>query len=105
MFNPVWPVLFDKMAHLCWEYEHIKVVHQHNGVYHVDQELSDVANKNEKENTNGTNKFEVSASPHIISSNSRYAFSMSVILKNYYPSSSIYIPDSNTETDYPPPKA
>ncbi len=105
MFNPVWPVIFDKMAHLCWEYEHIRVVHQHNGVYHVDQELSDIANKKEKENTNGTNKFEVLASPHIISSDTAYNFSMIVIIKNYYPSSAIYPPDTDMETDNPPPKA
>lgn len=105
MFNPVWPVVYDKIAHLCWEYEHLEVVHQHNGIYHVDQELSDVANKNEKENTNGTFKFEVSASPHIISSDTTYDFLLIAVVKNHYSSSCIYPPDTNMETDYPPPKA
>lgn len=105
MFKPVLPVLYDKVAHLCWEYEHLQVVHQHNGIYHVDQDLRDMSDKNEKESTNGSYKFEVSDYLHVISSNTIYDFAMALTVKKNFPLSSIYFPIAHRETDYPPPKA
>lgn len=104
MFKPVWPVLFDKIAHLCWEYEHMQVVHQHNGIYHVDQELRNETDKGKKEDNNQTYKFQVSDYFHITSEAVNEFLISATIVKNYSTYFS-YSPKALRDTDYPPPKA
>ena len=41
LMKPVVPIIGDLVAHTFYELEHLQVVHQHNGVYHVDEEIQD----------------------------------------------------------------
>ncbi|TDH28889.1 hypothetical protein EXU57_02115 [Segetibacter sp. 3557_3] len=43
LVKPVLPIFSDLIAHTFYRLEHISVVHQHNGVYHVDKELEDAS--------------------------------------------------------------
>lgn len=97
-------MLYDHLAHLCWEYEHLQVVHEHNGIYHVDQDLRNVAGNTDKENTSGVYKYVASEFPHILS-NTEYYFSTADKNKIKYSPFSVNFLKSHTDTDYPPPKA
>ncbi len=64
LVKPVVPIISDLIAHTFYQLEHISVVHQHNGVYHVDKELEE-ASKDFPE-TNATNfKFDKDITAHV----------------------------------------
>ena len=43
LIKPVIPLVFDCIAHALYEFEHLAVVHEHHGTYHVDSELREAA--------------------------------------------------------------
>ncbi len=59
MFKPVLPVVLDAFAHTFWEQQHMLVVHEVNGKFHVHNELVNAVQQSEKDKKSVSGKFQV----------------------------------------------
>jgi len=53
MFKPVMPVIIDVLAHTFWEQQHMLVVHEVNGKFHLHNELVNASHQSDKHSQNG----------------------------------------------------
>ncbi len=104
IIKPVIPAFADHLAHNYWPQQHYKIVHAHNGIFHVDEEVKKANNEeSQKDKTSGKIKTEVSED-FCITPVLHFPIASFFFLEKIYP---VYIPFSSSvipEPDYQPPR-
>jgi hypothetical protein len=104
VFNPVMPVIADKMAHTFWEEYHLVTVHGVYGNFHVHMQLADNAKQADKDKSApGSSKSGSDEYFHIIPA-TLYNFLSVCSISKSYPPNKFYSPVSYQDVDYQPPK-
>ena len=103
MFKPVMPVVMDALAHTFWEQQHMLVVHEVNGKFHLHNELVNSSRQSDKHAQN--TKIEIQEYMPVAAKQ----FSALVTTFTYrviqYSSFSCYYPFPATEIALLPPEA
>ena len=103
VFNPVMPIVADKIAHTFYERSHLLTVHQVNGKYHVHLAMANAENQADKTKSSRGGKQGAEEYFHLISVTS-YNFAHHHIINRSYPMQNFYLPVSYPDIDYQPPK-
>lgn len=104
IFNPVMPIIADKMAHTFWEEYHLITVHGVYGTGHVKAELDKSEKQTDKEKAPGSNQADSESYVHLLASTT-IDFSSYHYITTLYPSHNFHIPASYPDIDYLPPEA
>jgi hypothetical protein len=102
MFQPVMPVVMDVIAHTFYEQQHIMMVHEVHGKFHIHSELANSLHQSDKEKSNDL-RYEVTEYVHVMPAifksqlHTLYTGSM-------YLSYSCFYPITYRDIDVPPPK-
>lgn len=104
VFNPVMPLIADKMAHTFWLEYHLVSVHHVYGNTHVKTELAGNAKQADKDKSTNSNKTASDEFSHVIP-DITYCFSADHFISKSYPSYQINIINAHTDAAYQPPKA
>jgi hypothetical protein len=103
MFKPVMPVVMDVLAHTFWEQQHMLVVHEVNGQFHVHNELISVSHPSEKDKESAAAKFQVEECIPVTAV-FYYQCLHNALQKQAYRLHTCVYPSSFPEIDAPPPK-
>jgi len=100
VFNPVMPIIADKIAHTFWEEYHLIVVHGIYGNAHVHSELDKAAKQADKDKSPKSGSEEYT---HILTI-TIYNFSTYYSINRPYATYKCNFPVSYPDTFYQPPK-
>jgi hypothetical protein len=103
VFNPVVPLLADKMAHTFWLEYHLVTVHHVYGSSHVHMEMADNAKQADKDKSPGAGKSAQDDFFHIIPCTT-YSFTAGYFINKYYCLHKINAPLPYPDIHYQPPK-
>ena len=104
IFNPVMPLIADKMAHTFWLQYHMVTVHHIYGDAHVDKELTDNAKQAGNDRSAGNIKSASDDYTHIVPA-ATYSFSATNFISIPYSAYIINHPIAYPGAHYQPPKA
>jgi hypothetical protein len=103
MFRPVMPVVMDVLAHTFWEQQHLLVVHEVNGKFHVHNELVNISHESGKDKQANTAKYQMQECIPV-SSLLVHSSLKKTIIEDTYPAYHCFYPFSSFDSDSPPPK-
>jgi len=104
VFNPVMPLIADKMAHTFWLEYHLISVHHVYGKAHVKSELAGNAKKVDKDKSANNCKTASDEFSHVIT-HITYSFSTDYFISKTYPSYQINTLCAHPDVADQPPKA
>jgi len=103
MFRPVMPVVMDKLAHTFWEQQHMLVVHEVNGKFHVHNELVKATHQSEKDKQSVAGKYQVEECITVAAPALPVAGAAEVC-KNKYPVLKCFYSFCAADLEVPPPR-
>ncbi|HEY2584042.1 MAG TPA: hypothetical protein VGI43_19695 [Mucilaginibacter sp.] len=103
VFNPVMPVIADKMAHSLWLEYHMVTVHHVYGSKHILHELSDNAKQSDNNKSSGSVKTNADDYVHVIPQVTFDFLSANFTIKSY-PHYHMNSPIAYSNIHYQPPK-
>ena len=101
MFKPVMPLLADMFAHTFNEQQHILLVHEVNGKFHIHQELGNASHQSDNEKSNEV-KVEVEEYMNVLPE--IFKVLLPALTVGKYLSYTDYPISAHRDTHYPPPK-
>jgi hypothetical protein len=102
MFKPVVPLLSDMIAHTFWEKQHLLLVHEVHGRFHIHQELANAGHQSDHEKSNESKaetEVYLNVAPTVLK-----VFLSALIHGSYLSFLSNYPVSNHRDASYPPPK-
>jgi hypothetical protein len=102
LFKPILPIISDAIAHTFYEKQHILLVHEVHGRFHIHQELANVSHQSDNEKSNEL-KYQSEEYLHVTSSLFKSFLYLNCV--GTYLTYAYYCPIiPYRDTNYPPPK-
>lgn len=105
MMKPVLPVVADAMAHTFWKSQHMLVVHEVNGKFHVHTEMAQSAKQTEKEKHTNSYKIDLQDCLHVSIPFATAAAATYAATTIKHGTFLCQYPFAEKLMDYPPPQA
>lgn len=103
--KPMLPLAIDTIAHTFWKNQHMLVVHEVNGKFHVHTELVNGARQSEKEKHTVSNKAEVQECVQVRYSYLKHPAAAMPVATAHRHCYLCYYARAHVHINYPPPRA